>query len=244
MNKRIFDGSAALYLLSLAISLSSPTVEAGLLNVPGDFSQPVNNFTMNLLGGWFNAGYQNSDITTNGDQISFTATQFDHVGPGQGTSSLNANLSGVEIGYSPSFITQPTTIYADGQATGTLVDNATSTQGQWTLNAHLYANWGNMQGIDLGVVSLSTGASYTYYDAWNHTAVATGSAMDYASGLAYFVGQGIIQSGPFNNLRVTLGLWGQDPVATTVPSPGTAWLMGIGILGLAGIAHRRRATQI
>lgn len=238
--------------------------DANLLNVPGDFANPVNNFTMHLLGGWFNVETNNNNgkwiglagsylggvtsLDTIGNQINFTATQFNHIGPGQGTSTLNANFNHLVIG-SGIFFGYTTTIYTDGEATGTLVDNADSTQGHWTLNTHLYADSGNILGIDLGLMPLSTNSSYSYITPWacddndncispKHL-VATGSMMDYHSGLAYLVGQGIIQTG-IPGLRVTVGLQGQDPHAapTSVAEPGVLWLIGSGLLGLIGVARK------
>lgn len=227
----------------------------GCLQVPGDFSQPINNFSMYLLNGQFNVegldGYGGwvgiggmTTLNTTGKQINFTATQFDQIGLGQGTSILSATLNHVEIG-SADFLGMLATVYIDGNATGTLVDNGDGT-GHWTLDTHLFANWGPNTGMDLGIVPLTTNAIYTYndgnswcdYSACTPNSIAAGSAMNYHSGLAYMVGQGVIPNGSFQGFRVTYGLQGQDPLAA--PVPAAVWLLGSGLLGLAGFARKRK----
>ena len=253
--------AASIYTNSAHASCTDGT---GCLQVPGDFSQPVNNFNMYLLGGWFNiesslgngqwAGITGAtSLTTTGKQISFTATKFDDIGLGQGTSILNADLNHVVLGSGTVFgITA--TIYADGLATGTLVDNIDSTQGHWTLTPHLFADWNGIN-FDLGIMDLTTNASYTYTGTDEICDIdldclivqkpgqaISGYAMNYYSGLAQLVGQGIIKDNPvFQGLRFTVSLQGQDPLAapsSVVPVPGAVWLLGSGLFGLAGFARK------
>lgn len=250
--------AASIYTSSAHASCTDGT---GCLQVPGDFSNPINNFSMYLLGGQFNIeGPDGNDgwwgfggvtsLNTSGKQINFTATQFDHNGLGQGTSILSATLNHYVIG-SADFLGMLASIYIDGTSTGSLVDNGDGT-GHWVLNTHMYADWGQNSGIDLGVMPLSTNAAYSYnaeicdidyycYQS-NHTAV--GSAMNYYTGLAYMAGQGIIQNGPFASFRVTLGLQGQDPLSApaNVPVPAAAWLLGSGLIGLVGFARKRKTS--
>lgn len=47
----------------------------------------------------------------------------------------------------------------------------------------------------------------------------------------------LIEGGPFNGQT---GYWTMDGTATVVPIPAAAWLMGSGLLGLVGVARRRR----
>lgn len=257
ITKLVF-ASAILFSITSANAATCPSSGCGSdwLNVPGDFVNPFNSFTMNLLGGWFAIDYEDpanpgnwiamgdstTTISTLNNQINFTATQFNHIGPGQGTSVLNASLNHLIIG-TADFFGNPTTIYADGQATGTLVDTANSTQGNWTLNTHLYADWGLYNsGIDLGLFSLSSNSSYSFSTNSDFFDVnVSGTIMDYHTGLTNLVGQGIIQDGPIPGYRVTIGFQGQDPVAAPVPLPAAAWLLGSGILGLIGVARRKAA---
>lgn len=235
------------------------------LNVPGDFSQPVNYFSMYLLGGQFNIEEWGENApwvpsghmvaNTVGKQINFTATQFNHIGAGQGTSFLSANFDHYVIasGNITGGITSDTIpVYLDGNATGTLVDNGDGT-GNWTLASHMYANFGpsiyanSPSGdliVDMGVIQLTTNATYSYASScvdancqFVNFSSETGEAMNYHTGLAYLVGQTLTSYG----YRVTVGLYGQDPVASPVPAPAAAWLMGSGLLGLIGVARRKAA---
>ncbi len=240
--------AAGIYSTANAACPSEPGCTTNWLNVPGDFANPINNFSMYLLGGEFhvegsdgNGGWSvvgnATPLNTSGKQIDFTATQFDHIGLGQGTSTLNASFNHYEIG-SGVFFGNLTTLYIDGSANGSLVDNADSTKGDWTLNVHLFGDYGPTLGNDLGYVSLSTNAFYDY----DTSDTATGTIMDYHTGLAYLVGQGVIQSGPFQGVRITVGLQGQDPLSAPVPVPAAAWLLGSGLIGLAGVAGKKKVS--
>ena len=50
-----------------------------------------------------------------------------------------------------------------------------------------------------------------------------------------------VVGGPFDGQT---GAWGLTGVATPVPIPAAAWLFGTGLLGLVGIARRRKAKTI
>lgn len=215
---KILLASAILFSITNANAAICPSAgcDANWLNVPGDFSQPVNYFSMYLLGVEFNVDSPDGGVNgattsigggvlnTSGKQIQFAASQFDHIGQGQGTSVLNAMFNHYEIGSSVDFLGGALSIFLDGQATGTLADNSNSTQDQWTLNTHLYADWNGIERIDLGVMPLSTAGSYSYVTCGesscigtegitiDQTITTTGSSMNYHNGLAYMVGQGII----------------------------------------------------
>lgn len=237
-------------ILSLAIVLSSNTSEAAGISIPGDFP---GTFAMDLLAGdafWdFYGGAGCADpvcsgfsltIDTTEKQILFDAIAFDGVGAGEGTSQLALNPindwfigSGMFGGFEGSF-------YVDGSGVGTLVDNADSTAGHWTLEVPMYALWNGTR-FDFNDLTLSTNASYNYYDTFGVEQTLSGSIMDYATGDAFLVGQSIINDPlhPFNGLSLTLGFFGNDPIVTTVPMPAAVWLFGSGLIGLIGVARRK-----
>lgn len=224
---------------------SEPGCTTDWLNVPGDFSNPVNHFSMYLLGGLLNVYGIDGVLDTTGNRIDFTATPFDHVGAGQGTSILDATFNHAQVG-STMFFGWPASVFIDGDATGTLVDHGDGT-GTWTLNTHVFGTW-NGELFDFGIVPLSTNASYSYFVHDLSTgimspATAAGVDMNYHSGLAFFVGQGAFQGGAFNGIPFTIGLQGQDPLVAPVPVPAAGWLLSSGLLGLAGCAKKRRTVS-
>jgi len=237
-----------------AAAAGAPGAEAGVLNVPGDFP---GSFSMNLLGGFMavdNPGSGGSEVgggllnapvvSSVAEPIRFDAGAFDGVGPGAGSSALT--LTSVDHWHiaSAQVFGSPVEFYIDGAGTGTLVDHAGSTSGDWTLAVPLHATWIGNDFVFPDFV-LSTAASYTYYPrglsypSSSSLKTVSGQAMDYATGDAFLVGQSAsgFDNGPFPGLRVTIGLYGNDP--TTIPEPGTLWIMAPGLLALGWRTRRR-----
>lgn len=216
------------------------------LNVPGDFP---GNFGMDLLSGIVafdvpasGDGITSIDLNTNESSIAFTASAFDGVGAGAGTSNLSVDVDNYAIG-SGLFFGFTSTFFIDSSGTGTLTDNGDGT-GEWGIDVPLFVDWGPNLGMSLGVISLSTASTVDYWIYGGAGAstpeTASGSALDYHTGDAFLVGQALFSSDtPFTGLRITMGLAGNDPAV--VPIPAAVWLFGSGLLGLVGIARRRRA---
>jgi len=243
--KKIYN----LWAASLVLISSTHLSFAGSLNVPGDFP---GSFAMDLLAGnafWDFTGSSGCTsncpgfelgIDTTAKQILFDATAFDGVGAGQGTSQLTLAPindwfigSGVFGGATGSF-------YVDGSGVGTLVDNATTTAGHWSLQVPMYAMWNGTR-FDFPDMVLSSNATYNYWDTLQQEQTLAGTIMDYASGNTFLVGQSVINdpTHPFNGLRLTLGFNGNDPVVSTVPIPAAIWFFGSGIFGLIGVARQK-----
>lgn len=247
MNRSIAHIKHTLAVPLVAGLLACGSARANSLNVPGDFP---NSFAMNLLGGFIavdnpsGAGIVDSPFATDAKRILFDASAFDGSGPGAGTSQLTlTSFNNWNIGNASAF-GQTAEFYVDGPGTGTLVDHAGSKAGDWTLQVPLHAIW---NGIDFQFsdFTLSTSASYSYYLPGNSTPTPiSGTAMDYATGDAYLVGQSDLGflGGPFTGLRLTVGVHGNDPVV--VPLPGALWLFGSGVVGLMGAGGRRRARVV
>ncbi len=226
------------------------------LNVPGDFVGG-GSFAMDLLGGLAVADSPSTsapiafaNLSAQERQILFGATEFDGIAPGSGTSTLTlTSINHWEFGSDDDVAGFPVTFYIDGAGTGTLVDNGDGT-GEWTLEVPVLANWNDIDFPFLDVV-FSTNASYDYWT-WDQESGAifeetvTGIAMDYHTGDAFLVGQSSPiddPTHPFNGMRATFALFGNDPlVANSVPLPAAVWLFGSGLLGLIGIAKKRKAT--
>jgi hypothetical protein len=234
------------FILIVSLVINSP-LYAGTLNVPDDFP---GSFHMDLLNGFavfdFDPAYGSSGyigdipLDTSTNQILFSASAFDGIGGGAGTSTLALEPVNMNIGTS-TFFGNTISFYLDGSGSGTLVD-LDGTQGDWTLNLPLFADW-ITNTVEFPEFSLSSAASYQYAGP-SHQETIDGLAMDYASGNTFLVGQSTIAdpNSPFKGARVTIGIYANDP--TIVPLPATMWLFSSGLFGLVGVLKRRNAVQL
>jgi hypothetical protein len=233
------------------------------LCVPGDFPSPDGaDFNMDLLSGSVHVDFGDlggadsglGGFTLNNFQpIGFHASPFSN---GTDTSAGTSTLTYESINHyligSALIFGSTADFYLDGTGTGTLVD-IDGTTGDWSLSIPLFATWANTL-FNFGQVVLSTAQTYSYYgetylntdgdpviDRLMHSI--SGQSMDYASGNAFLVGQAEINDPEFllNGVRVTFGIYGNDPVVSSVPEPAVIWsmLFGLGLLGVA-VRHRRR----
>jgi hypothetical protein len=237
------------------------------LCVPGDFASPDGaDFKMDLLSGNVNVdfgdlGGANMGLggfaLNNFQPINFHASPFSgSTGASVGISTLTYESIDHYLIGSALIFGSTAEFYLGGTGTGTLID-IDGTKGDWSLNIPLYATWGNTQ-FNFGQVELSTAQTYNYYgetylnsdgdlavDRIEHSV--SGQSMDYASGNAFLVGQAQINDPNFalNGVRVTFGIYGNDPVVSSVPEPAAIWSMlsGLGLLGLA-TGHRRRKNAV
>jgi hypothetical protein len=216
--------------------------------VPGDFP---GNFDMILKVGAFavDSGPAGSPVGQWGldvqnKDIPFSGSAFNGIGLGAGTSMLSLNLSHQNIASAPDVYGYPATFFISGTGSGSLVDNVSSTAGTWTLTVPLFADW-NGYTHDLGEVTLSTANTVSFWEdngsGGKVLGTATGQSMNYTSGNGLFVGQTFVQGGPLVGLRVSIGFLGNDP-PSLVPVPAAVWLFGSGLLGLFGVARRRKAA--
>jgi len=229
-------------------------VNAAKLNVPDDFP---NSFHMDLLSGYVNVDFESGaaapglvqvNPTGGVSQILFDATAFDGVGIGEGTSALTLTSTTTTIASFESFGTTGS-FYIDGNGSGTLRDNGDGS-GHWSMDIPLFAEWGGTI-FNFNTLILSTDSSYNYFTNQNDIfgnfvgqtqQTVNGVAMDYETGDAFLVGQSTINEAghPFDGLRITLGLHGNDPVLVT-PIPAAGWLFCSGLIALFGFARARKA---
>ncbi len=223
-------------IISTCLLLVSFSVSAAKINVPGDFP---GTFSMQLLVGKIYIGPAISgDIIPgeNGGNILFDADAFDNIGAGAGTSALTL-IAGEKTHIATSLIAYtPAEFYIDGSGTGTLVDNADSTAGHWTLKIPLYVTFNDYEYI-FSDFTLTTDACYAYGRYSNQLC---GSAMDYATGDAYLVGHTILDQGEFEGfaLPMTFGFYANDPSLSSVPAPAALWLFVSGLLFFVRLGNR------
>lgn len=243
------------YLKTLLITstlLISSNSHAAKLNVPEDFP---NSFHMDLLSGFVIVDYADGSAApgqleiqpTGGlSQILFDATLFEASadGVGEGISSLTLTSHHAELASFSYFGTQGS-FFLNGEGTGTLTDKGDGS-GDWSMDLPLFAQW-DINIFNFNDISLSTSGSHTYNLTDNLTGIVStqtinGISMDYDSGDAFLVGQSTITEAghPWEGLRITLGIEGNDPVlVSAVPVPAAVWLMGSGLIALFGINRRK-----
>lgn len=233
--------------LCLSTQAAASTCGTNKLCVPGDFPSPDGaDFNMDLLSGNIYFDFPGTseglgDVAFNNLQpIGFHASPFANpIGSSVGTSTLSySNIAHYSLG-SILFLGITGEFYLQGTGFGSLVD-IDGTKGDWSLNVPLFATWNGVQ-FNFGNVQLSTASSFDFYyynpanSTINNLTSLSGQSMNYATGNAFLVGQTTINdpSNPFNGVRITLGLNGNDPVVS-VPEASVVWqlLAGLGLLGL------------
>lgn len=235
--------------MAFATHASASSCGTDKLCVPGDFPSPNGaDFSMDLLNGkiYFDSsgssgGQAIGDATFDNLQpIYFHASPFANpIGSSVGTSTLSySNIDHYSLG-SFLFFGVTAEFYMQGTGFGSLVD-IDGTKGDWSLNVPLFATWNGVE-FNFGNVELSTANSLNFYSfnpanyTYKNLTTLSGQSMDYATGNAFLVGQTTITdpSNPFNGVRITLGLNGNDPVVS-VPEASVVWqlLAGLGMLGI------------
>ena len=83
-------------------------------------------------------------------------------------------------------------------------------------------------------------------DNWNGTDFAQGGAFTGTTSGSNFTASwtSLIVGGPFNGQTGTYNVSGTYAVAPAVPVPAAIWLMGSGLIGLVGVARRRRKVAV
>jgi len=182
-------------------------------------------------------------LTLNPDEfgIDFSATAFSGTGtPDWGISTLEATAQVFEVGRTK-LAKKDFVVFAAG-GPGTLVDNGDGT-GHWTIIGPVRVEYDGETAAET-VATLTTDASYSYYDENDHLQSVNGVTMDYATGDAVLVAQVELTEGILQGYRATLAINANDPVLVSAAAPvpsisfgGLALLAGL-VLSIVGWARR------
>jgi len=89
--------------------------------------------------------------------------------------------------------------------------------------------WGDLNLVAGGIVPNSADLLLTYD---------FGLINDIGSGYTQF----LLDTNPFAGIQYEFDIYGNDPLVSAVPVPAAVWFFGSGLLGLIGIARRKKAA--
>lgn len=256
MNKTIL-ASALLLVAGIGSAQAAQISAAGYATTSAPVATTGNNFTMLGKAGGVTGG--TNDVSMTWDGTVFNAST-DYTGPG---SVSNMTLSSPTLFFSYPWVAHDVQVFAPGTFTFDTTlggGNAetgiqTLTVGAGQLGAHMLFDWGGAS------ATTSCGKANCNIDVsvlWNPNAVFGGSfyagATNTAGNSATTVwnassidgdGNGIMgismnAGGPFGGFNANFNLQGITPNA--VPVPAAVWLLGSGLLGLVGVARRKKTA--
>lgn len=202
-----------------------------------------NNFTMLDGNGGFVGGSNNVSMTWDGTV--FTSST-DYTGPG--TSTANMTLASPDPFFGLTWTAHTIQVFAPGSytfdvtagggaaETGTLTLNV----GTGQLGAHMLFNWGSNSNIDVAVVWDDNGAFGNNANQQTLTGTTVWDAVSVDGNGDGIPGISMPAGGPFQNFNANFNLQGITPSA--VPVPAAVWLLGSGLVGLVGVARRKKAV--
>ena len=248
---------------AIAIALSSTAVlsgaaQAAQISAAGyaaesSASTTGNNFTMLSLTGEFLSGSNTVSMTWDGTV--FTSSS-DYTGT---TSVSNMTLSTTDLFnsfpwvahnvqvFAPGTFTFDTTLGGGNAETGT----QTLTVGAGQLGAHMLFDWGGTSAttscgkancnIDVSVLWNANGVFGNSAVQQTLTGTKVWSAVSIDGDGNGIPGIAMNGGGPFGGFNANFNLNGITPT-NAVPVPAAVWLLGSGLLGLVGVARRKKSA--
>ena len=201
-----------------------------------------NNFTMLQPKGGYQGGTNDVTMTWNGTVFN---SSTDYTGPGS-VSNMTLSTPTTFFGYlwnahdiqvfAPGTYTFNTALGGGAAETGM----QTLTVGAGQLGAHMLFDWNNNLNIDVSVL-------WTPNAVFGNNAIQqtlTGTAVWNAASIDVngdgIPGTKMAPGGPLTGYQINFNLNGITPV----PVPAAAWLLGSGLLGMIGVARRKKVNAV
>ena len=224
----------------VGVAQASQVSACGYATTCAATSSTANNFTMLTATGGVVGG--TSDVTMTWAGTVFTASS-DYTGPG---GASNMTLSSPTTFFGSTWSAHDIQVFKAGSYT---FDTALGggnpesgmlnlTVGSGQLGAHMLFDWGANKNIDVAVLWKPNAAfggnqSLSGPGIWNSSSIdGDGDGV---------MGIKMAPGGPFQGKEANFNLNGITPAA--VPVPAAAWLLGSGLLGLAGVARRKKVNE-
>lgn len=203
-----------------------------------------NNFTMLDPGGGFTGGA--NDVAMSWDGTVFTSSS-DYTGPG---SVSNMTLTSATPFFGLPWTAHDIQVFAPGTYTfNTALGGGVAetgplnlTVGTGQLGAHMLFNWSSNSNIDVVVLWNANGVFGNNAAQQTLTGTAVWNSVSIDGNGDGIPGTPMVAGGPFAGFNANFNLNGITPAA--VPLPAAVWLLGSGLLGMVGVARRKRSESI
>lgn len=242
LQKAIITATLGFAAFSIGGAHAAQVTAAPLYAVESSANTTGNNFTMLDGTGGFVGGSNNVSMTWDGTVFN---SSTDYTGPG---SVSNMTLSSPDAFFGSKWTAHTIQVFGPGTytfdpslgggaaETGTLTLNVGPNQ----LGARMLFNWGSTNNIDVAVLWDANGVfgnnaaqrTLTGTTVWNSVSI-DGNG-DGIPGISMPAG------GPFQGFNANFNLQGITP--SPVPVPAAVWLLGSGLMGLVGVARRKKAA--
>ncbi len=220
------------------LGFSGTAAQASLVTAYNPYSYTGGNFTMLTPSGGLQGGTNDVQGSWNGTVYN---SQSDVGAAGNMTLSSTTKFSGYL------WTAHNIQVFSQGTYTFTETNNATQklVVGAGQIGAHMLFDWNTAK--DIGVADVwNVNSTYTA-PFWTGGGVVAGDSWSgnngHIWGLASTGGQGM-PNGPFGGFKANFNLYnGTNVTPAPVPLPAAVWLFGSGLLGLVGVARRKRSDK-